>query len=1054
MRKSAAFIAISLVAAVISLASDARAAVYPTGIAKQANWTPTVGFGPSIGKLAKDADNLYAVDLERRGIVKMNPALGTSTFISTPAEYGRPYAVAVMNDGTMVVTFQYPKPKVVLLDQAGGVKATYAGSNLSTASFQAPVAVTLDSQENIYVLDAGYLNATVETIAPENYLYFAANTSEPCIHVFTKAGVAVPTSQNAVNYPTNTFASASSLSKPAINAGTGKVMLPEGITYDSGNQRIVVADTLNGRVQFFGAADGNATDKFKFVKTVGNMFSFSDPLHMTMPSGVAFEYDGTGTRMYVVDKVLMRVLVIDPATLQLLGTITPTTVAGVDLVYPRDLIFFKGSVLIASEQRDQSANLQTLTVPGYSWPPTSLPLTFDYAAAVVADANFPNVVVRAGNTFPITGTVESGATVTWLNNNGSAGSGSCNVVGTGYTCTVTLVAGDNVVRVHGEKGSATADVVVPTIHYTTSGTLTYDGPVIAFDTIVDTEKYRKTDSITVTGTVNYSGAGQNTSGADLTVQIYNDRTGQRVQAVVNTGAVGNLKPWSATVPLVANMANTLTPSAYTAESRRSTAAGQQVIVDTLPPIVDIASLEGGAVTLEQVQNIAGTAKDANLQSVYVDVNGAEEQVSFDLLNATSGISYFSGLALLNKNGLNTVRVRAVDKAGNVGTSVSHTMTLLPMKLAPLASNKIIINPGPANNLFYTNAGVALNYAGTVPAGTDTVSIGLGAATVTGGTSYACESTACLAEVVNYVKLVEQINPVVITATGSYGTISKSTSVYVNPAAPGVSISSRIATDPTTPEVVEDRAVNTKTISFSGAVTPSKDLPGTAIAQVDVKLTGPASVSTPTGIYYANATLPVTSGQFSTGNITLPADAPEGTYTLKVTATNGVGTTVATRNVAYDATKPSVGIALDYADLSVIRGYIEPGATMKVLYGAVGSETELPITIDALNPSLWSVTGNLANIDLLTVAATDVAGNTSSRKWQIAAPTGDSDADGVLRVSDVLQLLRLVVQEKYDVGTSLASADVAPIINGISAPDGLITIDDALLVLMKVEGKPW
>jgi hypothetical protein len=1054
MRKTATFLAISLVAAVISLASNGYAASMPTSVVKQPTWGPVPGFGPIIGKVVKDgSDNIYAVDYERRGIVKIwqSGTLLQSSFISTPAALGKPYGLAVMNDGTMVVTFIHPQPKVALLDAAGAL-LTQQGS-FATANFQRPVAVALDSQENIYVLDSGDFKApTKKSAAGDGYTYigydiFVPGTNRACVQVFSKTGAALATGVSATpawngttGYPTNSFGKPSRLQQADAPSTTGTLepgmfMAPEGLVFDTANKELGVVDTLNGRVQFFGTLDNPTPAKrYALQRSMGNFALESSNEHMTMPVGASIENHVNGPRMYVVDKVLQRIQVFDMATNLSLGIIDGTTFAGASTIYPRDILFYKGSLLIANEQGVETAMLKTLTLDNNVWPPPVLsPFTFNDTAALLLDPNYPNLIVKPAHTFTFTGKVQTGSTVAWSANEGLSGatSGSCSVTNTGsdetWTCNVIFrtVAIDQYVKFVATRGGSTA-TINEHVSYTTAGSLPYVAPLLTFNAIAPAEQFRKTNTITISGTVDYRTPNPGHTGADLTVKIHNNRTGQRTLAVVDTLASGDVKPWTAIVPLVANMDNTLTPSAYVELSQRggSTPVSQMVTVDQLAPVIAASALDQGAVTMEQIQNIAGTVDEDNLQSVSVIVNGVESLAMTNVVDAVSHVSYFSALAMLTQNGGNTISVRAVDKAGNETVTDPVTVTLAPMYL-PL-SGGLLTSTLPADNYFYTSPGVALTFSGTLPTGTTALAIGLDSCTPS-GTTYSCPST-------RYATLIKKIIPVHISATASGKTVQKMRSLYIDDTRPQVGI--------TSPK--EDKAINTNLFTVAGTVNPSTAASGSPISQVFIKVYD----STNTELPALAQTRSVTANAFSSANITLPS---EGRYTVQVSATNGVGqTTLASRNLLYETRKPSVGIAIETAP-AVLEGYFEAGATIDLKYNGTSVAHNL-ITFD---DSTWSVsTAGMPNLNLVTVIATDPAGNTNSRTYTATVPDADTDGDGVLRVYDAIQTLRLAVSGVTVDSTTMLHTDIAPLVNGKSAPDNLITVDDALAVLMKVEGKPW
>lgn len=66
-------------------------------------------------------------------------------------------------------------------------------------------------------------------------------------------------------------------------------------------------------------------------------------------------------------------------------------------------------------------------------------------------------------------------------------------------------------------------------------------------------------------------------------------------------------------------------------------------------------------------------------------------------------------------------------------------------------------------------------------------------------------------------------------------------------------------------------------------------------------------------------------------------------------------------------------------------------------------------------------------------------------------SGDLDRDGVLTIKDALLALRIAVNLVAPTADDLNIGDFAPLVNGISKPDGKIGLDDALLLLKKTVG---
>lgn len=107
---------------------------------------------------------------------------------------------------------------------------------------------------------------------------------------------------------------------------------------------------------------------------------------------------------------------------------------------------------------------------------------------------------------------------------------------------------------------------------------------------------------------------------------------------------------------------------------------------------------------------------------------------------------------------------------------------------------------------------------------------------------------------------------------------------------------------------------------------------------------------------------------------------------------------------------------------------------------------------ATAPSSYTFT--TAGSKILYAFAKDAAGNVSSSKSAttiITLPTvghGDIDNDGVTSSTDAMFALQMAIGKKP---LDLLKADVAPLINGVPAPDGKVTAADALVILRKAVG---
>lgn len=111
--------------------------------------------------------------------------------------------------------------------------------------------------------------------------------------------------------------------------------------------------------------------------------------------------------------------------------------------------------------------------------------------------------------------------------------------------------------------------------------------------------------------------------------------------------------------------------------------------------------------------------------------------------------------------------------------------------------------------------------------------------------------------------------------------------------------------------------------------------------------------------------------------------------------------------------------------------------------------------DSGNSSTWDTTGLLPGTYHIYAQIDDghnppvcvyVPGPVSS-----TVSGGDVDGDGKTDIFDVLKALRLATGLETPTLTSQARADVAPLVNGVSIPDGNVTLEDVLVILRKAAG---
>jgi len=302
-----------------------------------------------------------------------------------------PQGIALSDNGNLLVS---QGDSVVILDQ-GGTVLGMLGSGIG--QFKKANGIAVDAAGFIYVVDS------------------LANN----VRVFNSYGKFVRTIG-------------------ATGTAAGKFSMPTGIAYDKSANQIAVADTQNGRVQFFSA--GN----YSFVKSIGT-FGVA-PLQFKKPVGVAFEYDAAGklSRMYVADTYLNTIQVIDPTgSGQFLAYIGKNGLANGQLMIPMDVAFdqVQKRLLVANG----SGSLTMYGIDGGVNPITPAPVALS-VDPIPANVNSANIT--------ISGAVDSSARVAVTTNSAAVASPVVYTSATTWECSLSgLAPGDNVLTVTANKST-------------------------------------------------------------------------------------------------------------------------------------------------------------------------------------------------------------------------------------------------------------------------------------------------------------------------------------------------------------------------------------------------------------------------------------------------------------------------------------------------------------------------------------------------------------------------------------------------------------------------
>ena len=772
-RNLLAIIVVSLFVAVISLPGITSAAVAP----KISTQTPVKRGMVAPVRIAMDASgNYYVTDPRSRGVLKYNPY---GRLVKTITTAGVPLGVAVAASGNVIVT---QGTYASILDQ-NGAEVTKLGSGVG--QFVKANGVTIDGNGYVYVTDGG-LN-----------LVQVFNGSGSYVTQFGGKGVAT------VNSPQY-----------------GYFNDPTAIAYEKVHNQIAVADTLNGRIQFFDATN------YAFVKSIG--MSGDAPLTFVSPQGVAFEYANATTlkRMYVVDTWKNAMQVVDTEAsvsgnfLSLIGCGTVGAnfqygmcggVADGQMQLPSDVVFdaANGRLLVVNG----AGSIQIYGVDGGSSP-------FDNIPPVLTLNAVPSNTSQSS--ISISGTVESGADLK-VTISTSAVAGAINNVSGAWNTTITgLNFGNNLITVAATDAAGnTVTKQVPVI---------YSLPAPALSITTASNILTNTSSQTLNGTVD----------AGATVTVTNTITGASGAAVV-TGTA-----WSYTDSQLVEGPNNFIVTATQPSSSAATAA-VTVVRDTVQPVLTVSALANGSYSSDLTQNIAGTVTDLHPGTVTVTVNGTPTTVAGNSFSVPANLQV----------GANTITVQAFDQANNA--SFPNTRIINYDAATPVVN--ITTPPSPADNSYVATSTVGMS--GTVTPVTATIAInGVSVAVDASGNWPAGGGTTP-------VTLASGINTLEVVATSGAKSSSMKRSVIYDPTAPVLSMTSP----------AQDIATNQPNMNISGTVSDSSS-PVTLSATVNGVPVSPAPAVT-NGTYSFNATFGPVEQPYS---VVMTATNAAGTATTLPTRT--------------------------------------------------------------------------------------------------------------------------------------------------------------------------
>jgi hypothetical protein len=228
-------------------------------------------------------------------------------------------------------------------------------------------------------------------------------------------------------------------------------------------------------------------------------------------------------------------------------------------------------------------------------------------------------------------------------------------------------------------------------------------------------------------------------------------------------------------------------------------------------------------------------------------------------------------------------------------------------------------------------------------------------------------------------------------------------------------------------------IATLTIRGAGVVTYKYSLDNGAFS-VDTPVAAPIVL---TGLSDGAHTVTVL-GRDATGNqqpLTSPTAA---TWTVKASPP------VLTLNAVTTPARPV---------LQTISGTVELGSVPTVTVNT-SAKAGVVRTIGGNGFSIWNcvITGLVPGTNTITVKALDFVFNLTTRSAaiEVVFPDGNFKGTGVTDVSDALKALRITVGLDLPTENDILHGDVSPFVTG-AAPDNVITVADALLILKKVVG---
>jgi len=511
---------------------------------------------------------------------------------------------------------------------------------------------------------------------------------------------------------------------------------------------------------------------------------------------------------------------------------------------------------------------------------------------------------------------------------------------------------------------------------------------------------------TVSGTVTVTASATDNVGVNK-VEFYENGV---LRAAVNAAPYS----YSWNTLAVTNGSYSLSARAYdnTGNSAQSTDVSVTVNnADSTMPTVAISSPSTSATVSGTVAVTANASDNIGVSRVEFYVNNVLQAT-----DTTSSYS-FSWSTTTVTNGSYTLSARAYDAAGNVGqsTNVSVTVNNADITMPTVAISSPSASATVSGTVAVTanatdNIGVSRVefYVNNVLQSTDTsspYSFSWSTTTVTNG-SFALSARA-------------------YDATGNVGQ-SANVSVTVNNA---------------------DSTIPTVAISSPSAS-------ATASGTVAVSANASDNIGVSRVEFYVNNVLQATDTTSPYSYSWNTAAVANGSYTLSAKAYDAAGNSAQTNlvvNVFNDLSAPVLTLNQVTSPTTLttqtLSGTVNDNNAVASVTVQVGTKVPVAATISGSSWS-YSLAGLVVGANSIIVRATDPAGNSTS----LTATVTVESPPTALGIADAIYALQIAVGKIKPSSDQQSRLDVAPVINGISVPNGKVDTGDAIVILSKIVGK--